>query len=168
MLILSSIDELRKLKDFSGETCLLSIPVGNQRMMLKEVRSSQKIALSLGEGDLAPIYIGSSGRTLLSQYTDKELARIVGKISIVPVGPKTIKDVRSLRKEINKIRKKGFGTSYGETHPHAAGISVPVKGYFYPVALSVFGPEVRFKPMSILNELREAANRISDKLLQNL
>lgn len=168
MLILSSIDELRKLRDSSGETCLLSIPNGNQRMILKEVRSKQKIALSLGDGDSVPMYVGSSGRTLLSQYSDKEINKILGKTNILPVGSKTIKDENSLRKEINKIRKKGFGTSFGETHPDAAGISVPVKGYFFPVVLSVMGPKVRFEPISILNELREAAIRISDNLFQDI
>ena len=89
-------------------------------------------------------------------------------MNILPVGSKTIKDENQLRREINKIRKKGFGTSFGETHTDAAGISVPVKGYFFPVVLSVMGPKVRFKPISILNELGETAIRISDNLLQDL
>ena len=105
MLILSSIDELRKLRDSSGETCLLSIPNGNQRMILKEVRSKQKIALSLGDGDSVPMYVGSSGRTLLSQYTDKEINKILGKTNILPVGSKTIKDENHLRKEETLLRE---------------------------------------------------------------
>ena len=168
MLILSSIDELNKLRDSSDETSMIMIPNGNQRMVLKEVRSKQKIALSLGDGNTAPIYVGSSGRTLLSQYTDKELNKILGKIRLAPVVPKTIKDQNLLRKEVNKIRKKGFGTSIGETHPDAAGISVPVKGYFFPVVLCVIGLKGRFKPTSILDELKESALGISDNLFQGM
>ena len=168
MLILSSIDELRQLRDSSDETSMIMIPNGNQRLVLKEVRSKQKIALSLGDGNTAPIYVGSSGRTLLAQYTDKELTKILGKISLAPVGSKTIRDKNLLRKEVNKIRKKGFGTSFGENHPDAAGISVPVKGYFFPVVLCVMGLKGRFKPTSILDELKESAIRISDKLLQGI
>lgn len=165
MLILSSIDEIRKLRDSSGETVLLIIPNGNQRTVLKEVRSKQKVAMSLGDGDSAPIYVGSSGRTILSQYTDEELNKILGTVNILPFGSKTIKDENSLRKEINKIRKNGFGTSFGETHPDAAGISVPVKEYFFPIVLSVMGPKVRFKQINILNELHKTAAQISDNLL---
>ena len=168
MLIFCSIDELRKLRDSTGETCLLSIPNGNRRMILKEVRSKQRIALSLGDGDLASMYVGSAGRTLLSQYTDKEINRILGKNEILPVGSETIEDENSLRKEINKIRKKGFATSSGETIPDAAGISVPVKGYFLPISLSVFAPKSRFKPISVLNVVKETAIRISDNLFQNI
>ena len=168
MLIFSSIDELRQLRDSSDETSMIMIPNGNQRFVLKEVRSKQKIALSLGDGNTAPIYVGSSGRTLLSQYTDKELSKILAKISLAPVVPKNIKDENLLRKEVNKIRKNGFGTSIGETHPDATGISVPVKGYFFPVVLCVMGLKKRFKPTSILHELKESAVRISDNFLQGI
>jgi len=168
MLLLSSMDELRKLRDSSGETSMIMIPTGTQRLLLKEVRSRQEIALSLGDGNTVPLYVGSSGRTILSQYTDEELNKILDRISIVPTAPKLIIDRRLLKQEIDDIRKKGFGTSSGETHPDAAGISVPVKGYFFPVVLCVMGPKTRFKPTGILNELKEAAIRISEKLLQGL
>jgi DNA-binding IclR family transcriptional regulator len=128
MLILSSIDELRQLRDSSDETSMIMIPNGDQRLVLKEVRSKQKIAMSLGDGNTAPIYVGSAGRTLLAQYTDKELNKILGKIRV----------------------------------------AVPVKGYFFPVVLCVMGLKVRFKPTSILDELKESAIRISDKLFQGI
>ena len=168
MLIFCSMDELRKLGESSAETVLLSIPNGNRRMILKEIRSKQRIALSLGDGDSAPIYVGSAGRTLLSQYSDKELAKILGKVCVDPVSSRIVKDEKQLKKEINKIRKKGFGASLGETHADAAGISVPIKGYFVPISLSVLGPKVRFKPMSILDELKESAFRISENLTESI
>jgi len=168
MLVLGSIDQLGRIRDDSGETAMIMIPNGSRRLVLKEVCSKQEIALSLGDGSTAPMYVGSSGRTLLSQYTDGELQKILGKIDFVPVGPKTIKDKILLKKEIDNIRKRGFGTSSGETHPDATGISVPVKGYFFPVVLCVMGPKVRFKPIGILNLLREAADTISETLQQRM
>jgi len=168
MLVLGSIEQLSKIRDDSGETAMIMIANGIQRLVLKEVCSKQEIALSLGDGNTAPMVVGSSGRTLLSQYTDNELKKILGKIDINPVGPNTIKDKILLKKEIDKIRKRGFGISSGETHPDAAGISVPVKGYFFPVVLCVMGPKVRFKPNGILNRLREAADTISETFQQRI
>ena len=166
MLILSSIDELRNLSDHSGETSLIMIPNGDQRLVLKEVRSKQKISFSLGDGSTVPLYVGSSGRTLLSQYTNEEFNKIISKINLVPVSANTITDRNLLEKELDKIHQKGFATSSGELLPDSAGISVPIKGYCCPVALCVIGPKSRFKPISILNELRKAAIRISDRLSQ--
>jgi DNA-binding IclR family transcriptional regulator len=165
MLILSSVNGLRRLRDASGETTLMMIPNGDQKLVLKEVRSKQKIALSLGNGSTVPLYVGSSGRILLSQYTDKDLDQIFGKMNMVPVSPNTITEKNLLKKEIYRIRKKGFATSSGEMLPDSAGISVPVKGYFCPVALCVIGPKFRFKPLSILDELNQTATRISERLL---
>ena len=121
MLIFCSIDELRKLRDSTGETCLLSIPNGNRRMILKEVRSKQKIALSLGDGDLASMYVGSAGRTLLSQYTDKEINRIVGKMRsfllvLKPSKTKTRLEKRSIRyarRALPRVLVKPFLTQPG-------------------------------------------------------
>ncbi len=166
MLIISAVDELRRIRDDSGETCMLMIPNGTQRMVLKEVRSRQEIALSLGDGNTAPMVVGSSGRTLLSQYADRELDKILWKIETSPGGSSSFRDKTLLREEIDTIRRNGFGTSSGETHPDAAGLSIPVKGYFSPVVLCVMGPKVRFHPIHILNRLREAADRISATLKQ--
>jgi len=46
-------------------------------MVLKEFRGSNQISLSLGEGSTMPIYVGSAGRLLLSQYNDKELDQTI-------------------------------------------------------------------------------------------
>ncbi len=168
MLILSAIEELRRLRDTSGETSLMMIPSSDQRLVIKEARSKQKISLSLGDGSTVPLYVGSSGRTLLSQYADEELNKLLGKIKMVPVSPNTIIEENLLKKEIDKIRKKGFGTSSGEMLPDSAGIAVPVKGYFCPVALCVIGPKFRFKPLSILDGLKQSSTRISDRLLPGI
>jgi hypothetical protein len=48
--------------------------------------------------------------------------------------------------------------------PDSAGISVPVKGYVCPVALSLFGPKFRFKPLDAWNDIRESAGRITERL----
>ena len=147
---------------------MIMIPSGGQRLVLKEARSKQEIALSLGDGNTASMFVGSSGRTLLSQYTEGDLKKILGKTDLGKGGPDTIGDKIFLKEEIEKIRRKGYGTSSGETHPDAAGISVPVKGYLSPVVLCVMGPKVRFKPMGILNRLRDSAHRISETLLERM
>ena len=93
---------------------------------------------------------------------------ILGKIAYDPDGVKIGPDQTLLKRQIDEIRKNGYGTSSGETHPDAAGISIPVKGYFFPVVLCVMGPTVRFNPIRILSRLRDAAGRISAALQQDI
>ncbi len=164
VLIFNSINELRSIRDETGETSMIMIASGIERMVLKEIPSKQHISLSLGDGNTAPMCVGSSGRTLLSQYTDKQVQKILEKINENHIYRMTSRDINALKTQISNIRKNGFGTSSGETHPDAAGISVPIKGYFFPVVLCVMGPKFRFNPISTLEKLQATAGKISDTL----
>ena len=69
--------------------------------------------------------------------------------------------------EIGKARIQGYAVSFSERVPGSASISVPVKGYVCPVALSVLGPESRFRTtvmMDHLEEIKGSSARISEKL----
>jgi len=107
MLILSSIDELKKLSDSSGETCLLSIPNGSQRMVLKEVRSSQKIALSLGEGEFLVLFgPNGAGKSSLLGMLAGALRPTSGTVSIRGV-PLDFSEVE-WRGRIGLLSHRGF------------------------------------------------------------
>ena len=70
---------------------------------------------------------------------------------------------RVILEELKKVRKQGYAISYGERIIGALAISVPIKGYFFPVALTILGPEQRLKPKinKLLEEMKERASRIS-------
>ena len=74
-----------------------------------------------------------------------------------------VTDKKILMKELKKVREQGYAISYGERIIGALGIAVPIRGYLFPVALSILGPEQRLKPKvkELLKEARESARRIS-------
>jgi IclR family transcriptional regulator, acetate operon repressor len=164
VLTLSAIEELTFLNQNSNETALLIIPSGVKRLVLKEICSTNQISLSLGEGSTQPIYNGSSGRVLLSQYNDQELKQILNAIVFEPDEAGTVMDNNILMYRIDKIRCEGFAVSTGEMHPDSVGIAVPVKGYICPVALCVWGPKYRFDPLSQIKAISQSAVRICDNL----
>jgi len=164
LLIVCAADELRHLQETSRETSLLLIPLGDQRLVLKECPSSEGISLSHGEGSTMHIAVGSAGRVLLSQYDDQILQQFFTVLDMPPIAPKFMSDPDLRMKEINTIRRRGYALTTGERFPDSAGISVPVKGYVCPVALCVFGPKFRYNPLDTLNEIRASAERISAKL----
>ncbi len=73
----------------------------------------------------------------------------------------------TLIKELEKIKNDGYATSFEEIFPNCAGIAVPIRNYFCPVALDILGPSIRLAPkmMSLLPEMLDSADRISKKLL---
>jgi DNA-binding IclR family transcriptional regulator len=169
-LIASSFERMDFLRNRTHETVVLQIRNGSQRMVLEEMLGLYPIRYYGGKGHSAPLYAGAAGKVLLSQLEDEELDKLLRSIQLVQLTSSTITDERVLRKELEGVRKKGYALSAGEVMAGSAAISVPVKNYFCPVAISVVGPDNRFlrKRMSFLEELKQGANQISEILRQTV
>ncbi len=169
ILISLALKHMEHLRDLSGETVSLSIRHGLQRIQLKELPSKKELKVAVGDNFAVPIYAGSAGKVLLSEQDEEELKPILERIELIGIGPNTITDKDTLLQELKKARRQGYATGHGEVINGAAAISVPVRDYFCPVALSVIGPEDRFLPnmMTILEELKNSAILISSKLKGN-
>lgn len=167
VLTIAAFDELIRLRDLSGESALIIIPNGVQRLVVKEVSSTQEIAFSWKDGNAIPIHIGSSGKLLLAEFDERERETLLRCIDLQPMGPNSITDPDRLRDEIKKIRTQGYAISYSEAKHGTAGISVPVKNYVCPVALCLFGPGFRFSPDQYLDEMKKSAVLISEMLIRN-
>lgn len=164
ILTICAFEELIRLRDISGESSLIIVPSGIHRLVVKEIPSLQTILFSWPDGNTVPIYVGSSGKVLLAQMAQWERDLILRSVDMVPQAPHTIVDPEMLKKELEKIRKQGFATSFGESFAGGAGISVPVGNYVCPAALCISGPAFRFTPEDYLTELTASAERIAEKL----
>ena len=166
-LTISAFEEMRRLRDLTQETVVLHIRIGLERVCLEELPSLQALRYTAGKGLIAPVYSGSAGKILLAELTDGELDLLLRNIRYAKIGPNTITDQEFLMKEIRSARGQGYAVSFSERVPGSASISVPVRGYACPVALSVLGPESRFRTavmMDHLEEIKRSAACISKKL----
>lgn len=166
-LIVRAFEEMKYLRDLSRETVVLHTRVGLERICLEELQSLESIKYTAGKGESAPIYTGSAGKVLLAEVEATELQFLLDNLTLIRIGPNTITDKRDLLKELDKVRRQGYATSFRERLPEAASISIPIKGYITPVALSVLGPDNRFSHkimMDMLKEMKGSGERISSKL----
>ena len=166
-LTISAFEEMRRLRDLTQETVVLHIRIGLERVCLEELPSFQAIRYTAGKGFTAPVYTGSAGKILLAELNEVELDLLLRNITYAKIGPNTITDQGLLMEEIKKAMSQGYALSFSERVPGSASVSVPVKGYICPVALSVLAPESRFRSsvmMGYLEEIKGASIRISQKL----
>ena len=169
-LIVCAFEEMRSLRDLSRETVVLHIRAGLERICLEELQSFESIKYTAGKGVTAPIYIGSAGKVLLAELEDAELQFLLSHLTLVRIGPNTITDKKDLLKELDKVRRQGYATSFRERLPEGASISVPIKGYITPVALSVLGPASRFSHkvmVDVMKEMKRSTARITSRLLES-
>ena len=166
-LIMCASQEMRHLRDLTGETVGLFIRMGLERICIEEIQSLQEIKHTIGKGFVTAIYAGSSGKLLLSELGKDELQLLLKNIALIPIGPNTTTDKKLLLKELKQIKKQGYAKSFGERVPGSASISVPVADYICPVALSVLGPDYRLSQdvmMGFLKQIKDCSSRISKKV----
>jgi len=166
LLVVSCHDEMIHLRDLTKESVVLHIAIGSQRICLEEIQTNEDIKYISGVGSVAPIYVGAGGKLLLSEMEKEDLELLLNNIKLLPVGPKTIIEKKKLLKELEKIHKQGYATSREERLYGGVAISVPIKNYVCPVALTILGPQFRFgaKMIDSLDDLKLSAKRISEKL----
>ena len=168
-LIVCAYDELKMLRDKSGETAALFIPIGNRRICLEEIDSNNSIRLVVQKGSVHPIYSGSSGKVLLSQFSDEALMQLLDNTPLVKIAKNTITNRKVLLQEVEKTKKKGYAVSTSETLDGAYSICVPIKDYSCPVALSILGPQDHFESNSneFVKIMKDSAMIINKKIKKN-
>jgi DNA-binding IclR family transcriptional regulator len=167
-LIVASFDEMKYLRDLTRETVVLHIRIGLERICLEELQSLEGIRYTCGKGVVAPIHTGA-GKILLSEMEDDNLQLVLKNIRLSKVGPNTITDKGKLLEELKKTREQGYATSFSERIPGSSSISVPIRHYVCPVALTVMGPDSRFSfdvMHKFLNKIKERASRISKNIAE--
>ena len=162
-----ALEEMKPLRDITGETVGLYVQAGTQRQLLEGVESRHPIKYVVEKGYEAPIYTGAPGRVLLSLLKESDLKALVSQMELPLVGPRAITSKSALIEEVARTRERGYAISSGEWAAGATAITAPIRGYFCPAALSVFGPSFRIgDPTSFLHDLLESANRISARMLE--
>jgi DNA-binding IclR family transcriptional regulator len=142
-LIICADREMKNLSNVTREHVELNIMVGIQYILLHEYQSTHHIRVITGDDPVGSVYVGGSAKVLLSQLDDKHLRKILKDVDIRKVTDKSVVDRRMLISQIRAIRQKGYEVTCGERITGALCISVPVKNYYWPLALSVVGPESR-------------------------
>jgi DNA-binding IclR family transcriptional regulator len=169
-LINCALEELRRLWDFSGETVELNIMIGIQYIRLYEMPSRYDLKVVAGPDPVGPIFVGATAKVLLSQLDEEDLKVALKNIRIRHVTEHSVTDEKELMAQTKEIRTQGYAISYGERILGALCISAPIKNYFWPVALSLIGPEGRLKPGldDTLKELLASASRITGNIAEYL
>lgn len=165
-LISSARDDMERVRALTKETVALVIRMGLQRVQLVELPSPHALKYTAGAGFAAPLYYGATGKVLLSQHSEDEVALLLKRAPLVKLTAQTVANPDELASQIAKVRVEGYALSRSEMFDGTISLSVPIKNYYMPVAMSVLAPENRFvTDLTLwLRPLKESAYSISKKL----
>lgn len=122
-------------------------------------------------GSTLPAIVTSMGKVLLADLTDEELRkRITPKAFEGPWGPNAVRNMTALKKELARVRERGFAVQDEELASGLRSIAAPLrnKGGRVVAAVNVAVPARAFSVDELLKRIREplfsACERISRRL----
>jgi IclR family transcriptional regulator, KDG regulon repressor len=162
-LVLHALKEMYRLANLTEETIILGALEQLTYLKLHDIPSPHNLRIIEASEKLKGQYLGASPKVLLSQLEDKELKTFLKHMKNEPATPNSVVDNDVLLEQIKETRHAGFSVSHGERINGATCIAAPVFNYFYPVALSIIGPEERLESRvgELISELVASTRLVS-------
>ncbi len=160
--------ELSALAQATRETASLEVLVGAHALILDEAIGSHLVGTTPSVGTRWPAHATATGKVLLAELAEDELLALLGE-TLPALTPRTITDAAALRRELGRVRERGFATNVEELEPGYTAVAVPVRaqGGRVVAALSIGGPRLRLHPerlAEVAQLLPAPAARISERL----
>jgi IclR family acetate operon transcriptional repressor len=161
-------EELVALAKNTRETAHLEVRVGGETLILDEVMGSHRMGTTPSVGTRWPAHATSTGKVLLAALSASDLEALLTS-ALPALTPRTITDKAALRRELLRVRERGYATGIEELEPGFMAVAVPVHTRDGQVVASVGigGPRVRLDPerlAAIAKTLPSHAARISARL----
>jgi DNA-binding IclR family transcriptional regulator len=117
-------------------------------------------------GKRAPMHCTGSGKLLLTNYSDKQLAEYLNKKGNIKPTKNTINTYKELKIELEKIKKQNYSVDDEECEIGMRCVAIPIRNYTGNIiaGLSITGPAVRMPFQKIkenLSVLSTASKQLS-------
>jgi IclR family KDG regulon transcriptional repressor len=160
------IDELRNR---TGETVHVAILDGDEVVYVERRESPQTLRLWGRVGHRNRAHRTSTGKVLLAHLPPDELDRLLARRPLDAKTPYTITDPEALKRELERVRRRGWAQNVNESEVGVASVAAPIRDATGQVvaAISVAGPTLRFTPHAVRRMVQEtmaAAQAISARM----
>ena len=143
-----------------NESIVLAVYHQGERFVISKVESRQPLKVDMSFSLAPDAYRSVTGRTLLSQLTDKGLKTYLKRHGFPGEKWDGINNFVSLQKELIKIKEEGTAIRQDK---QICALAVPVIGEDLIASLGIYLPSVRFKgkhKREIIKGLKDAAKEI--------
>jgi IclR family pca regulon transcriptional regulator len=152
---------LPHLKDLArrfDETVSLGTLVGHRVILVQRIESQQILTTRFQVGSQLPVHCTSLGKTLLAHLLPDEARAILESVELVPIGPKTVTDIRELLQDLARIRERGFGLNDEELTAGLHSVAAPISSAHGHViaAIDVSTLVVRIPHQRLVTEVAQA------------
>ena len=164
----ASRSELKALARATGESASLEILVDREVLIIDEVQGEHLLSSGQWIGTRWPASATSTGKAILAYLPSAELEEILQE-PLLRYTTDTITSMESFRRELAKVRQRGYAVANEELETGFVAIGAPVRNHHGEViaAISIGGPAVRLGSQRIGQvgrTVRQSAERLSARL----
>ncbi len=168
-LVAAASQELRALRDLTGETSYLAVLDGLEVLSLERCDGAHSQRSQSVLGQRKPLHCTSQGKAILSALDDAARDALVREIPLTALTPRSITDRRRLQAEIRITAARGWSVDDEEIVLGVRCVGAPVVDAAGKVrgAISVAGPAFRMTIARVEGlgpEVAEAARRVGAQL----
>jgi DNA-binding IclR family transcriptional regulator len=140
-----SVDIMRQLRDVTKETVLLATLLGDAMVVLEQVPGSHPFKFMVDAGSKVLIHTSAPGKALLAFLPTSEQTEILKRLKLVRFNDRTITRKSQFKKELQRVRQKGYAVDCGEQLEGVHCIGAPIMNqHGYPIAaIWITGPSER-------------------------
>lgn len=157
---------MKQLSKQTGESTALFVIDKMKCICMARQMGPSRLVYSINEGDHMELLPTASGRILLAYADDAFIEKVFRETEPVQFTPATIVDKEALRKELTRIRQRGYARNIEGREQGIAAIAAPIFNHEnkVPAALAVVGPAHRFTDENqrvMLDSLLEITREVS-------
>ena len=158
---------LERLTLETQEVVFLAMIEGNEIIFIEKIESSQPIRYIAQIGTRRPLHCTAGGKLCLALQTGARVEQYIREVGLQRYTANTITTAAALRKDLERIRRRGYSVSNGEFIEDLMGIAVPVvhPGSHAPLAaIVVAGPAFRLRKRAreVTAAMQRAATAVAD------
>jgi DNA-binding IclR family transcriptional regulator len=160
---------LQHLCKVTNETVNLGILDGQDVFYVDVLQSPHPFRMASPVGSWRPVYCTAMGKAMTAYLPADEKEHVLSSIHFERFTPRTLTRLPQLRKELERVRERGYALDDEETTLGARCVSAPIFGDGGKVtaAVSVAGPTTRIardRLPAYVNEVMAAARAIAARL----
>jgi IclR family KDG regulon transcriptional repressor len=108
-------DDIRALRDATGETVHLAVPSGLEMVYVDKLESLQAVSMRSRIGTRIKLHSTSVGKAYLAALSAPERDALLQAIEYRPATPHTIQSRRELERDLKETAKRGYSIDREET-----------------------------------------------------
>jgi DNA-binding IclR family transcriptional regulator len=161
---------MEELTQKTGDSVILTVRRGMEGMVVEFVENDRRgIKFAMNRGDLLPLPCCAITRPLMAFLPEEEIDRILRANRPKRLTNYTITDLRKIKQELRRVRRRGYAISSQELTLGARGLGAPIRDYSGEViaVLGLVGPIHNFsrgKLPHLLEVLLAATEQCSQRM----